>query len=105
MGLSDLLQGRMGACRVGEREILLCHTREGIFALDNVCTHACARMSEGRLRGSRLVCPLHGACFDVHDGRVLAPPAQAPLAIHAVRIVAGVIEVAIDPAAALPTTD
>lgn len=102
MRLIDLPEGHMSACRVGERDILLCHTREGVFALDNVCTHAYARMSEGRLRGSRLVCPLHGACFDVRDGRVLAPPAQQPLATHVLRLVAGMIEVAIDPAAPPP---
>jgi len=99
MRLIDLPQGRMRACLVNGREILLCHTRAGVFALDNVCTHAHARMTEGRLRGTRLICPLHGASFDVRDGRVLAPPAQVPLAAHALRLVAGMIEVAIDPAA------
>jgi nitrite reductase/ring-hydroxylating ferredoxin subunit len=104
MRLIDLPQGRMSACPIDGREILICHTRDGIFALDNLCTHAYARMTEGRLRGTRLICALHGACFDVHDGRVLAPPAQRPLAVHAVRLVAGMIEVALDPAAPPPVT-
>jgi nitrite reductase/ring-hydroxylating ferredoxin subunit len=104
MRLIDLPEGRMSACLIGGREILICHTRDGIFALDNVCTHAYARMTEGRLRGTRLICALHGACFDVRNGRVLAPPAQRPLAAHTVRLVAGMIEVAIDPAASSPVT-
>ena len=58
----------------------MCHTKSGVFALDNICSHAYARMSEGRLRGTRLICPLHGASFDVRDGRVLGPPATQPLA-------------------------
>jgi Rieske 2Fe-2S protein len=29
------------------------------------------------------VCPLHGAAFDVRDGRVLGSPAQVPLATYA----------------------
>ena len=57
----------------------ICHTREGVFALDNICTHAHARMCEGRLRATRLVCPLHGASFDIRDGKVLGPPALLPL--------------------------
>jgi 3-phenylpropionate/trans-cinnamate dioxygenase ferredoxin subunit len=100
MRLIDLPEGRMSACQISGRKILVCHTRDGIFALDNVCTHAYARMTEGRLRGTRLICPLHAACFDVRDGRVLAPPAQQPLATHALRLLDGMIEVAIDPAAA-----
>jgi nitrite reductase/ring-hydroxylating ferredoxin subunit len=97
--LADLPPGSMRAVMMGDREILLCHTKEGVFALDNVCSHAYARMHEGRLRGVRLICPLHGASFDVRDGRVLAPPATQSLVHHAVRITAGVIEVALAPAA------
>jgi len=93
--LGELAPGSMRAYQLGDREIVVCHTREGVFALDNICTHAQARMCEGRLRNTRLVCPLHGASFDVRDGRVLGPPALLPLQTHAVRIVAGIIEVAV----------
>jgi len=89
----------MRSCRVAGREIVLCHVKEGLFALDNICTHAYARMSEGRLRGPRLICPMHGASFDVRDGRVLGAPATTPLVMHAVRVVDGAVEVAVDPAA------
>jgi nitrite reductase/ring-hydroxylating ferredoxin subunit len=85
----------MKAFVLHDREIVVCHTQAGLFAVDNVCTHAEARMSEGRLRGTTLVCPLHGASFDVRDGRVTGAPAERPLAAHALRIVAGIIEVAL----------
>ena len=95
MKLAGLGVGSMRACTVGERELVICHTREGVFALDNICTHAEARLCEGWLRATRLVCPLHGAAFDVRDGRVLAPPAVSPLPTYALRVQAGVIEVAL----------
>jgi 3-phenylpropionate/trans-cinnamate dioxygenase ferredoxin component len=97
--LAELPPGSMRAVTLAGREILICHTREGVFALDNICTHAHARLCEGRLRATRLVCPLHGASFDIRDGRVLGPPAEVPLATHAVRIVDGTIEVALSPQA------
>ena len=100
MQLAELPVGAMRACMVAGREIVVCHTREGVFALDNICTHAHARLCEGRLRATRLVCPLHGASFDIRDGRVLGPPAEVPLPTHAVRIVDGAIEVALSPAPA-----
>jgi len=95
MKLAGLGVGSMRACAVGGRELVICHTREGVFALDNICTHAHARLSEGRLRSTRLTCPLHGASFDVRDGRVLGSPAEVPLPTHAVRVVDGTIEVAV----------
>lgn len=93
--LADLTVGSMRACTLGGREIVVCHTREGVFALDNMCTHAEARLCEGRLRATRLVCPLHGASFDIRDGRVLSPPATEPLAAHSVRISDGTIQIAL----------
>ena len=99
MMLAEIPQGSMQAKVLDGREIVICHTREGgVFALDNVCTHAHARMCEGRLRATRLVCPLHGASFDVRDGRVLGPPATVPLPTYPVRVVDGMIEVSLTPA-------
>jgi len=95
LSLAELPQGAMRACRVAGREILICHTREGVFALDNICTHAHARMCEGRLRATRIVCPLHGASFDIRDGKVLGPPAVLPLPTFAVRVSDGMVEVAL----------
>lgn len=94
--LCDLRAGRMKSCMLAGREILICHTPAGIFAVDNICTHADARLSEGRLRGTRVMCPLHGASFDVRDGRVLGAPAERALGVHALRIVGGIIEVALE---------
>ena len=93
--LAEVPLGSMRSCLIGGREILVCHTRAGVFALDNICTHAHARLSEGRLRATRVVCPLHGGSFDIRDGRVLGPPAELPLPTHAVRIVEDTIEVAV----------
>jgi len=103
--LAEVPLGSMRTCVLGGREIVICHTGEGVFALDNICTHAHARLCEGRLRATRLVCPLHGASFDIRDGRVLGPPAEVALPTHALRIVAGVIEVAVTAAvAAVPAS-
>jgi 3-phenylpropionate/trans-cinnamate dioxygenase ferredoxin subunit len=102
LSLEQLREGSMQACSLGDREIVLCRTRDGVFALDNVCTHAYARMNEGRLRGTRIICPLHGASFDVRDGRVLGAPAVQPLTVHSVRVVDGTIEVSVAPDAPKP---
>jgi nitrite reductase/ring-hydroxylating ferredoxin subunit len=73
---------------------VVCHTKDGVFTVDNVCTHAFARMSEGYLKGTRITCPLHGASFDVRTGRVLGGPAVMPLATFETRVTAGQVEIA-----------
>jgi nitrite reductase/ring-hydroxylating ferredoxin subunit len=99
LALADIARGSMRSCRVGERELVVCHTRDGVFAVDNVCTHAFARMSEGYLKGRRLTCPLHGATFDVRTGAVLGGPATIPLTAYQTRVVEGMVEVALPPEA------
>lgn len=93
--LAEIPPASMRACTVAGREILICHTREGVYAIDNICTHAHARLCEGRLRATRIICPLHGASFDIRDGKVLGPPAEVPLPIFPLRIVGGMLEVAV----------
>ena len=79
-------------------QVLLVHAKDGIFhAVDNICTHAYAQLDEGRLRGNRVICPLHGASFDIRTGAVLGAPATAPLASYPVRIAGDHIEVQVRP--------
>jgi 3-phenylpropionate/trans-cinnamate dioxygenase ferredoxin subunit len=101
LSLDSVAVGRMRSCKVGQREIVVCHTKEGVFALDNVCTHAFARMSEGSLKGMRIICPMHGASFDIRSGKVLGGPAFMPIEAFETRVVNGVVEVAM-PAEAAP---
>lgn len=102
--LSELPEGSMRACQAEGREIVVCRTKDGVYALDNICSHAYARLSEGRLRGARLICPLHGASFDVRDGRVLGAPATRALATHGVRVEGDHVDVTVAPPEAKPLT-
>jgi nitrite reductase/ring-hydroxylating ferredoxin subunit len=81
---------------VGPHNIVICHTRDGWFALENVCTHAYAKLSEGRLRGTRLICPLHGGSFDCRTGAAIGKPAATPLKVYAVRMTGLDVEIATD---------
>ncbi len=89
----ELVAGQMRCVEVAGEPVLLCRTRDGLHAIDAVCTHAFARLEEGRLRGHRLICPLHGASFDVRSGAVLGAPATEALRSHATRLQDGYIEV------------
>ena len=94
--LTELAPGTMRCVTLDDIAVLLVHAKDGgVHALDDVCTHAFAQMHEGRLRGHRLICPLHGASFDARTGAVLGAPATQPLRTYPVRIRDGQIEVAV----------
>lgn len=63
------------------------------FAIEDVCTHDGGELASGELRGTEIVCPRHGARFDIRTGAVTAPPAYAPVTAFPVRVNDGWIEV------------
>jgi nitrite reductase/ring-hydroxylating ferredoxin subunit len=65
----------MAAVNVEGEAILLCRVEGRYYALRDLCSHAQQALSEGRLRGHTVYCPLHGARFDVRTGDCLSPPA------------------------------
>jgi 3-phenylpropionate/trans-cinnamate dioxygenase ferredoxin subunit len=77
-------------------EVVLCKYKDEIYAVENRCSHAFATFDDGRLRGNRLMCPLHGACFNVCDGKPFGPPASTPIRTYAVRVVDDRVFVAVD---------
>ena len=52
-------------------------------------------MAEGEIAGHEVICPWHGAKFDIRTGEVLGPPAYEAVARYAVRVTGGDIEVAV----------
>ena len=89
----DIPVSGMRAFSVDGRDVVVCNTQEGFFALGNACSHAEAKMNEGRLRGCRIICPLHGGSFDVRNGAALGSPAVSPLRSYATRVVDGEVEI------------
>ena len=65
----------MTPCEVGDLEILLCRVDGRLYAIEDNCSHADTPLSEGRLSGFQINCPLHGASFDVRNGAHSGPPA------------------------------
>jgi nitrite reductase/ring-hydroxylating ferredoxin subunit len=76
---------------VGERQFAVFQVDDAYYALDNICPHAFALMSDGFVEGDTVECALHGAKFHIPSGRCLAPPADADLKSYAVKLADGQI--------------
>jgi len=73
--LDDLVDGETRSFEdVGDYGIVVCNVQGELYALEDNCSHADTPLSEGRLRGWHITCPLHGASFDVRDGSHGGPP-------------------------------
>jgi len=54
------------------------------FAVDDLCTHAGASLSEGEVVDCQLYCPAHSGKFDLRTGRALEFPATEDLRSYTV---------------------
>jgi nitrite reductase/ring-hydroxylating ferredoxin subunit/DMSO/TMAO reductase YedYZ heme-binding membrane subunit len=87
--LNDLQPGKPFCAKLDDKPILLCKLPDGVFAIDDTCSHAGGSLCQGPLEGSVIECPRHGAKFDVRTGAVVAPPAKRPQRTYPVQIVDG----------------
>ncbi|WP_416376646.1 Rieske (2Fe-2S) protein [Marinobacter sp. es.048] len=79
---------------MGMTRILVCHTESGeLFAVFDVCPHARQPLAGGRVTGNKIICPKHGACFDLQSGSPLNGVTKASLETLPVRVTSGRIEV------------
>ena len=83
---SDIVEGTTLRVVVDGIEVLLCNAGGTIYAIEDVCTHDGAPLDQGQLEGWRIVCPRHGANFDVRTGEALTLPAVVGLPTYTVRL-------------------
>jgi len=94
--VADIPPGTVKAYRVGYADVLVCNVGGRIYAVANECTHDGAPISTGRLFKEQVVCPRHGARFNVATGAVEAPPAILPLDTYEVKVEGEDIYVAVE---------
>lgn len=61
--------GALAVCRVGSR----------FHAVEDLCSHGMALLSEGELDGGKIVCPFHGGSFDLATGLPIDKPCVIPV--------------------------
>lgn len=64
-----------------------------IYAIEDVCTHDGGSLTGGEVIGDEIVCPRHGAKFNIKTGEVTAPPAYEPIYVFPVQQLDGRIQV------------
>jgi nitrite reductase (NADH) small subunit/3-phenylpropionate/trans-cinnamate dioxygenase ferredoxin subunit len=64
----DLRPGEGRAFEVGNKLVALFFVDGGYFAIDDVCPHMGASLSEGCVKNGIVTCPWHAWRFRLHDG-------------------------------------
>jgi len=84
--VSEFVEGVLYGKRVGGKSVVVTRANGRFYALSNVCTHQGFTISPGTTDGATLLCPVHGAVFDVATGEPVEGPAGDPLTVYSVTV-------------------
>ncbi|MEJ5241090.1 MAG: non-heme iron oxygenase ferredoxin subunit [Anaerolineales bacterium] len=89
--VDELPNGERLFLQIDTEPIVLFNIAGQIFAIADRCSHDDGPLGEGDLEGYTIVCPRHGAEFDVRTGKVLQMPAVVDIPAYPVRVREGMI--------------
>ncbi len=91
----ELPNGERLFVNVGDRSIVVFNIAGQYFAISDICTHDDGPLGDGDIEGYHIICPRHGAEFDIRTGRVMQMPAVVDIPAYPVRVVDGMIQIGI----------
>ncbi len=90
-------EGDMLGVEVAGQQVVVGRVGGQLYAIGGICTHQNARLADGDLDGTTVLCPLHNSGFDIRTGKPVRLPAEVAVPTYEVREEAGRIEVNASP--------
>ena len=79
VGAGEVERGAMRRVSLGDLDLLVAHTADGIVVTDDRCPHMSAPLSIGQFEGCVVACPLHEGRFDLCTGETVQMPTTGGL--------------------------
>lgn len=104
--LDDIAPGSAKRIMVDGIAVAVVRTDDGVFAINDRCSHADVSLADGEVDGCTIECWLHGSAFDLRSGEPLSLPAIVPVPVYAARVIGEGADAAIevDPTPVTTTT-
>lgn len=93
---AEVPSGRPTLVVLGDTEVALFRVEDEFYAIDDLCSHAEASLSEGEQYGYLVECPRHGGRFDIRTGKAKHFPAFSPVRSFPVKIEDGHVYIDVD---------
>ncbi len=93
--LEELPEGERLFLEINGDSIVLLNLAGKIYAVGDVCTHDGGPVGDGDIDGCEIICPRHGARFDIRSGEATKLPAVVGIPTYPVRITEVDIEIGV----------
>jgi 3-phenylpropionate/trans-cinnamate dioxygenase ferredoxin component len=75
------------------RSIVIFNLAGKLYAIGDVCSHDNGPVGDGEIEETEIICPRHGARFDIRTGKTTSLPAVKDIPSYPVRVAEGMIEI------------
>jgi len=90
--VEDLPSGERLFIEIDDLPVVVINLGGIFFAIGDICTHDEGPLGDGEIEDHHIICPRHGAKFDLRTGKALTLPAVIDTPAFPVRVAEGWIE-------------
>ncbi|MCB1169741.1 MAG: non-heme iron oxygenase ferredoxin subunit [Leptospiraceae bacterium] len=83
---SEIKEGEIHTCNTPMGRVALTRIDGQICAFENTCTHDGGSLEGGKIEGKEIICPRHGARFNMETGEATRMPATESIEVYPVEI-------------------
>jgi 3-phenylpropionate/trans-cinnamate dioxygenase ferredoxin component len=91
--VAELPQGERLFIEAAGRSIVIFNLAGNFYAIGDVCSHDSGPVGDGEIEDHEIICPRHGARFDIRTGKATALPAVVDIPSYPVRVMGDRIEI------------
>jgi len=90
---SELPDGERMFIEAAGRSIVIFNLAGKFFAIGDICSHDNGPVGDGEIEETEIICPRHGARFDIRTGKATSLPAVVGIPAYPVRVTDGMLEI------------
>ncbi len=94
-GVDEIPEGDRLFIEVGIRTIVIFNHGGKFYAIADVCSHDQGPVGDGEIDGYEIICPRHGARFDIRNGKVTRLPAVEDIEAYPIQVVDGEVRIGV----------
>jgi 3-phenylpropionate/trans-cinnamate dioxygenase ferredoxin subunit len=94
--IDELPRGERILIDLDNEPVVIFNIAGEIFAIADMCTHDDGPLGEGEVEDHQIVCPRHGARFDVRTGEVLSLPAVKGVKTYPIKVEDGIVKIGLE---------
>jgi len=91
--ISEVSAGERLFIEAAGRSIVIFNLAGIYYAIGDICSHDNGPVGDGEIEEHEIICPRHGARFDIRTGKATSLPAVVDIPSYPVRVVGDMIEI------------